>query len=55
MILSRFVQAGTVNDTPYNHYAMLRSIEDLFGLDHLGFAGQAGLKAFGSDVYNAGP
>jgi hypothetical protein len=44
-----------VNDNPYNHYAMLRSIEDLFGLGHLGFAGQQGLSAFGADVYNAPP
>ena len=32
---------------------MLRSIEDLFGLTHLGFAGQSGLVPFGPDVYNA--
>jgi len=35
------------------HYALLRSLEDLFGLDHLGFAAQAGLKPFGNDVYRA--
>ena len=55
VILSQFVKPGTVNDTPYNHYSMLRSIEDLFGLAHLGFAGQTGLTPFGSDVYNANP
>jgi phospholipase C len=54
VILSQFVQPGSVNNNPYNHYALLRSIEDLFGLDHLGFAAQAGLNAFGPDVYNAG-
>lgn len=50
--LSKFIQPGSVNDSPYNHYALLRSIEDLFGLPHLGFAGQQGLNAFGPDVYN---
>jgi hypothetical protein len=40
------------NDTPYNHYSLLRSIEDIFGLDHLGYAGRSDLKAFGDDVYN---
>lgn len=40
-----------MNDTPYNHYSLLRTIEDLFGLPHLGYAGQPGLKAFGSDVF----
>ena len=53
VLISRFIQPGTVNDTPYNHYALLRSIEDLFALPHLGFAAQPGLKPFGLDVYNA--
>ncbi len=53
VLLARFIQPGSVNDTPYNHYALLRSVEDLFALPHLGFAGQPGLKAFGADVYNA--
>ena len=49
--ISRFVNPGSKNSTPYNHYSFLRSMEDIFGLEHLGFAGQAGLKAFGSDVF----
>src|SRR5205807_694005 len=53
--ISRFIQPGTINDNPYNHYALLRSIEDLFGLSHLGFAGAQGLNAFGQDVYNFQP
>ncbi|MDX6667669.1 MAG: phosphatidylinositol-3-phosphatase, partial [Solirubrobacteraceae bacterium] len=50
--LSPWIRAGSINATPYNHYAMLRSVEDLFGLSHLGYAGQAGLRAFGDDVFN---
>ncbi len=38
LLLSPFVKPGTRSATPYNHYSMLRSIEDLFGLDHLGYA-----------------
>ena len=53
VLLSRFIAPGTRNATPYNHYSMLRSVEDLFGLDHLGYAGQDGLKPFGDDVFNA--
>ena len=53
VVLSPFVQAGSVNQTPYNHFSLLRSVEDLFGLDHLGYAAQAGLQAFGDDVFNA--
>ena len=52
LIISKYVRPGC-DDHPYNHYALLRSLEDLFGLDHLGFAAQAGLKPFGNDVYRA--
>jgi hypothetical protein len=52
VLISPFIRGGSVNDTPYNHYSFLRSVEDLFGLPHLGYAGAAGLKAFGDDVYN---
>lgn len=53
VLLSPFIRPGTVSDTPYNHYSLLRSIEDLFGLAHLGYAGQAGLVPFGADVFTA--
>jgi hypothetical protein len=36
---------------PYNHYSLLRSIEDLFGLAHLGDARQPRVHSFGRDVY----
>ena len=45
-------RAGTTDATPYNHYALLCSIEDMFGLAHLGFAGAPGLACFGKDVYD---
>jgi hypothetical protein len=54
VILSPFTAAGSTNDTPYNHYALLRTIEDIFGLDHLGYAATGGLQPFGADVFNAG-
>ena len=44
--------AQTTNPTPYNHYALLCSLEDVWSLDHLGFAGAPGLTCFGKDVYN---
>ncbi len=53
LVLSPYVQPGSQNTNPYNHYALLCSVEDLFGLPHLGFAGQPGLRCFGGDVYNA--
>jgi hypothetical protein len=51
VLLSPFIKGGTVSDVPYNHYSMLRSIEDIFGLSYLGYAGQPGLKSFGNDVF----
>jgi hypothetical protein len=51
VLISRFIAPGTVSDVPYNHYSMLRSVEDIFGLSHLGFAAQPGLQSFGSDVF----
>jgi phosphatidylinositol-3-phosphatase len=57
----RYIKPGTVDITgSYNHYSALRSYEDLLGLTtggsdghgHLGFAGAAGLKPFGTDVFN---
>jgi hypothetical protein len=50
LIISPYVKPGSDNQ-PYNHYALLRSLEDIFGLEHLGFAAQPALKAFGDDVY----
>ncbi len=52
VMLSPCIRPGTVSDDPYNHYSLLRSIEDNFGLPHLGYAGQAGLKPFGEDILN---
>jgi phospholipase C len=52
VVLSPWVRGGSVNSTPYNHYALLRSVQALFGLGPLGYSGQAGLRAFGDDVYN---
>jgi hypothetical protein len=55
VLLSQFIHPGSINATPYNHYSLLRSVEDIFGLDHLAFAAQDGLRPFGSDVFNATP
>jgi hypothetical protein len=54
VLLSPFIKPGTVSTTPYNHYSLLRSIEDLLHLDgHLGYAGQDGLARFGGDIFTA--
>jgi hypothetical protein len=55
VVISPFVAPGTVSNVPYNHYSLLRSIEDWFDLPHLGYAGQQGLRAFGADVFHHEP
>ena len=52
VLLSKFINPGTVSSTPYNHYALLGSIEQLLGLAKLGFAADAP-NTFGHDVYTA--
>ena len=52
LLLSPYVKAASTNSTPYNHYALLCSIENLFGLQKLGYAGMSGLQCFDSTVYN---
>ena len=52
VLISPCIKPGTVTDQPYNHYTLLRSFEDLFGLAHLGYAGLPGETSLGSDVFN---
>ena len=54
VLLSPCIAPGTVSNTPYNHYTMLGSVENLFGLSHIGYAGLPGETYFGSDVYTRG-
>ena len=50
VLLSPFIRPGTVSTVFYNHYSMLRSIEDIFGLSHLGDAAMPQVRSFGPDV-----
>jgi hypothetical protein len=61
IMISPFISPGSshliglhLNTNPYNLYSTLRSIEDIFGLGHLGYAAQPGLKPFGADVFDRG-
>jgi len=54
LLLSSFVAPGTVNESGYfNHFSLLRSIEELFELTPLGYAAEEALTPFDSSVYNA--
>lgn len=53
VLLSPFIAPGTKSSTPYNHYSMLASIEDVLGLSRL--ADAIGMTAFGADVFTRVP
>lgn len=51
VLLSPFIRPGTVSDVPYNHYALLATVEDLLGLPRLGHAADRHLRRLGKDVF----
>ena len=52
-MLSSFVKPGTVNESGYyDHYSLLRSIEELFELEPIGYAAEIALTPFDASVYN---
>ncbi|HEX5194807.1 MAG TPA: alkaline phosphatase family protein [Solirubrobacteraceae bacterium] len=61
VLISPYINPGSVSRRFYNHYGWLRTMEDLFrvsrhskGIDgkgHLGYAAQPGLAPFGRDVF----
>ena len=61
LVIGRCVARGKQDATPYNHYSLLRSLEDLFGIrnggadgkGHLGYAGASGLTPFGRDLFSS--
>lgn len=54
LLLSPYVKAGATSQETFNHFSLLRTIEDLFGLRHLGYAALPKVEAFGASVFNAG-
>jgi phosphatidylinositol-3-phosphatase len=55
LLLSPFVKARTISQAPFNHFSLLRTIEDLFGLKHLGYAGGAHVTALEPSLFPARP
>jgi len=53
LLMSPYVRAGTVDQDPYNHFSLLRTIEDVFGLRHLGYAAGPQVRSFDATVFSA--
>ena len=52
LLISQWVKPGTTNDHPYNHYDLLLTMTDLFGVDPLGYAVPPAAEPFGEDVFS---
>jgi hypothetical protein len=55
ILLSPFIKPGTVSTVPYNHYSMLKTVENIFKLPLLGNAQTSGLVQLGADVFTNVP
>ena len=53
LLLSPFVPAAKTTAEPYNHYSLLRTIEDIFKLKHLGYAGLSAVKPLAPSLFTA--
>ncbi len=49
---SPFIRPGTTSSVDYNHYSLLKTAEQIFGLPLLGDARQPQVSAFGPDVFS---
>jgi phosphatidylinositol-3-phosphatase len=55
LLISPYVKAGTVNQTYYNHFSLLRTVEQLFGLTELGYSAVPTVAVFDKTVFTADP
>jgi hypothetical protein len=53
LLLSPFVKPGTASQEPYNHFSLLRTIEDLFALKHLGYAALPKVSSLEASIFSA--
>ncbi|HEX4437421.1 MAG TPA: alkaline phosphatase family protein [Solirubrobacteraceae bacterium] len=53
LLLSPLIKGGTTSQEPYNHYSLLRTTEDVFGLSHLGYAALPAVASLDASLLNA--
>jgi phosphatidylinositol-3-phosphatase len=54
LLLSPFVKGGTTSQEEFNHFSLLRTIEDLFSLKPLGYAALPAVKSFEPSMFTVG-
>ena len=53
LVISRYIKANSTDVVDYfNHFSLLATIENMFGLHRLGYAGTPGLPIFSTGVFN---
>jgi hypothetical protein len=56
LLISPYLAPGTVEEGAYyNHFSFLRSVEELFGLEPLGYAAEPALTGFEPSLFDASP
>lgn len=56
LLISPYLAPGTVEEASYyNHFSFLRSVEELFGLEPLGYAAEPALTGFEASLFDASP
>jgi phosphatidylinositol-3-phosphatase len=55
LLLSPFVKGGVLNQEPYNHFSLLRTVENIFGLKPLGYAAGAHIGSLEPSLFLAKP
>jgi phosphatidylinositol-3-phosphatase len=53
LLLSPFIKGPASNAEPYNHFSLLATVEALFGLDRLGYAGLSAAKPLAPSIFSA--
>jgi hypothetical protein len=51
LLLSPFIKGGATVQETYNHFSLLRTVEDLYGLGHLGYAGGKEVSSFAPSLF----
>lgn len=53
LLISPFVEPGTTSETYFNHFSLLATIEELFGLEKIGYAAELAITGFDESIFNA--
>lgn len=53
LLISPLVAPGSTNETYFNHFSLLATIEELFGLERIGYAAEPAIVGFDESVFKA--